>query len=44
MELVLEMRQQAREEKNWGISDLIRDRLQEAGITVKDGKEGASWG
>ena len=43
MELVLEMRQSARTEKNWALSDLIRDKLAEAGITVKDGKEGASW-
>lgn len=43
MGLVLEMRQQARDDKNWSLSDLIRDRLQEAGITVKDGKEGGTW-
>lgn len=43
MDLVLEMRQQARNDKNWPLSDLIRDRLQEAGITVKDGKEGVTW-
>jgi cysteinyl-tRNA synthetase len=43
MELVLEMRQQARNDKNWPLSDLIRDRLQDAGITVKDGKEGVTW-
>lgn len=43
MDLVLEMRQQARNDKNWPLSDLIRDRLQEAGITVKDGKDGVTW-
>ncbi|TNE53039.1 MAG: cysteine--tRNA ligase [Bacteroidetes bacterium] len=43
MDLVLEMRQEARSTKNWALSDLIRDRLQEAGIQVKDGKDGASW-
>jgi len=43
MDLVLEMRQQARNDKNWPLSDLIRDRLQDAGITVKDGKEGVTW-
>lgn len=43
MELVLEMRKKARENKDWATSDLIRDRLAEAGIVVKDGKEGVTW-
>jgi cysteinyl-tRNA synthetase len=44
MELVLQMRQNARETKDWATSDAIRDKLAEAGIVVKDGKEGATWG
>jgi cysteinyl-tRNA synthetase len=43
MEIVLESRRKAREEKNWAESDRIRDRLAEAGISVKDTKEGATW-
>ena len=43
MDLVLELRQQARSNKDWGTSDLIRDGLKNAGITVKDGKESTSW-
>ena len=43
MEIVLESRRKAREEKNWPLSDSIRDRLSAAGITVKDTKEGAVW-
>ena len=43
MEIVLESRKKAREEKNWAESDRIRDRLAAAGITVKDTKEGATW-
>ncbi|MEO0732890.1 MAG: cysteine--tRNA ligase [Bacteroidota bacterium] len=43
MDLVLDLRAQARAEKNWGLSDKLRDALNEAGITVKDGKEGATW-
>lgn len=43
MDLVLEMRKNARENKDWATSDTIRDRLKEAGIEVKDGKEGATW-
>jgi len=43
MALVLELRQQARSNKDWGTSDLIRDGLKNAGITVKDGKDSTSW-
>ncbi len=43
MDLVLELRQQARENKDWTTSDQIRDGLAKAGITVKDGKDGSVW-
>jgi len=43
MALVLDMRAQARARKDWAASDQIRDALTEAGILVKDGKEGVSW-
>ena len=43
MDLVLELRQQARENKDWTTSDLIRDGLKNAGISVKDGKDNTSW-
>lgn len=43
MDLVLELRQEARAKKDWATSDKIRDYLNEAGIEVKDGKEGATW-
>ncbi|PHI19740.1 cysteine--tRNA ligase [Lewinellaceae bacterium SD302] len=43
MDVLLDIRQQARTDKNWGLSDQIRDALSEAGIKVKDGKEGATW-
>lgn len=43
MQLVLDMRQQARANKDWGTSDQIRDALKAAGIVVKDSKEGSSW-
>jgi len=44
MELVLDLRAQARAEKNWGMSDKLRDGLAAAGVVVKDGKEGTEWG
>ena len=43
MKLILELRQDARAEKNWDVADKIRDALSAAEITVKDGKDGSSW-
>ena len=43
MQLVLDMRKTAKAEKNWALSDKIRDDLNAAGIVVKDTKEGAEW-
>ncbi len=43
MQLVIEMRQQARENKDWPTSDKIRDTLNEIKIDLKDGKEGTTW-
>lgn len=43
MDLVLDLRAKARENKDWTTSDQIRDALAKAGIVVKDAKEGTSW-
>ena len=43
MDLVLDLRQQARANKDWDTSDKIRDGLAAAGIVVKDSKEGSTW-
>jgi len=43
MQLVIEMRQDARARKDWDSADKIRDTLQELNIQLKDGKEGTSW-
>jgi cysteinyl-tRNA synthetase len=43
MELILEIRKMAREQKDWATSDKIRDGLAAVGIAVKDGKEGSNW-
>lgn len=43
MQLILDIRQDARSNKDWGTSDKIRDALNAAGIVVKDGKDGAEW-
>ena len=43
MDLVIELRAKARENKDWGTADLIRDQLSAAGIKLKDGAEGTSY-
>ena len=43
IELILELRKDAREQKNWALSDKIRDRLLELGIKIKDGKDKTTW-
>lgn len=43
IEMLIEMRKQARDNKNWAMSDQIRDQLLALGIQLKDGKEGTSY-
>ena len=43
MSILLDIRQQARKNKDWDTADKLRDSLQKLNITVKDGKDGASW-
>ncbi|MDR1671333.1 MAG: cysteine--tRNA ligase [Alistipes sp.] len=42
MEMVLALRAQAKADKNWALSDQIRNALTAAGIRVKDNKDGSS--
>ncbi len=41
--LLIEMRNKARAEKNWSLSDQIRDELAKYGVLLKDGKEGTTY-
>ena len=43
MNLVLELRAEARATKNWGMSDKIRDRLKALKVVVEDRPEGVTW-
>jgi cysteinyl-tRNA synthetase len=43
VEMLIEMRNEARANKNWSLSDEIRDKLLALGIQLKDGKEGTSF-
>lgn len=43
VELLIEIRQDLRQNKLWALSDKIRDRLVELGVLLEDGKDGTSW-
>ena len=43
VDMVLELRAKAKTEKNWAVSDQIRDALADAGFEVKDTKDGVTW-
>jgi cysteinyl-tRNA synthetase len=43
MELLIKLRKEARENKDWDLSDQIRDELAELGVQLKDGKEGTTY-
>ena len=43
MELIIEIRQKARSEKNWELADMIRNRLNEINIVLEDHAGGTSW-
>ncbi|MBI5761734.1 MAG: cysteine--tRNA ligase [Planctomycetales bacterium] len=43
MNLILELRAEARTTKNWPMSDKIRDRLKELKVIVEDRPDGVTW-
>lgn len=43
VDLLLDMRAQAKANKDWATSDKIRDELANIGFEIKDGKDGAEW-
>lgn len=43
MQILIDIRQQARASKDFALSDKIRDELAEAGIVLKDGKDGTKY-
>lgn len=40
---VIDARTQARQNKDWGTSDRLRDALLACGVTLKDSKDGTTW-
>ena len=43
MDIIIDIRNKAKEDRDFETSDKIRESLQEIGIQVKDGKEGTVW-
>ena len=43
IDLLLEIRQQAKANKDWATSDRIRNELAALGFEVKDTRDGATW-
>ena len=43
MELIIDIRQNARKQKDWATADKIRDELKEIGITLEDSPTGVRW-
>jgi cysteinyl-tRNA synthetase len=43
IEMILSLRQEAKKNKDFALSDRIRDELGKIGISVKDKKDGAEW-
>jgi len=43
VEFVLDLRTKAKADKNFTLSDEIRNKLTGAGVQVNDGKDGSTW-
>ncbi len=43
MKIIIDLRQEAKNRKEWAASDKIRSDLKSAGIVIKDRKDGADW-
>ncbi len=43
VDLLLDVRKEAKARKDWATSDYIRDKLSEIGFEIKDTKEGVEW-
>jgi cysteinyl-tRNA synthetase len=43
MKIIIDLRQDAKNKKEWSASDKIRDELKNAGIILKDTKDSADW-
>jgi cysteinyl-tRNA synthetase len=43
VDLLVELRNELRNQKLWALSDLVRDRLKALGVSIEDAKTGPTW-
>ena len=43
IDLLVELRNELRKEKQWTLADKVRDELLELGVVIEDGKDGTTW-
>ncbi len=43
IDLIVDIRNRLRDQKNWDLSDQIRDQLESMGVLLEDSKSGTSW-
>jgi len=43
IDLLIELRSELRQQKNWALSDMLRDKLAQLGVTIEDSKDGTTW-
>ena len=43
MSLILEIRQDARQRKDWATADKIRDQLEQLNVELQDSRSGTTW-
>ncbi|NUQ38648.1 MAG: cysteine--tRNA ligase [Caldilineales bacterium] len=43
IDLLIEIRRELRQARQWALADLIRDRLAAMGVGIEDSREGATW-
>jgi cysteinyl-tRNA synthetase len=43
MMLIIDVRNEARKQKQFALSDMVRDKLKEIGLQLKDSKDGTTW-
>jgi cysteinyl-tRNA synthetase len=41
--MLIDVRQEARQDRDWARADAIRDQLQEMNIVLEDGPDGTRW-
>jgi cysteinyl-tRNA synthetase len=43
IQLLVDLREELRQAKQWALADRVRERLQELGVILEDGKSGTTW-